>query len=374
MDIFNSIEDLARAVKNKLDPGLIDRVKSVVGKDENKIIALYAFNSTGKTRLSYEFEKLNEEDGDPKHKVLCYNVFLEDLFKWDNENYILNFDKNSWIIKLVIDQGLENNIVSNFKDITNSKIEPLFDFVKGEVSFSIASGDEQNESIIKISRGEESVFIWSIFYTVLETVIDILNTDEFMRDTLEFNNLQYVVVDDPVSSVDDTKIISIAIKLIRSIRSCRNKNVRFLITTHHALFYNVILNSFKREKGHKLESYSFTKDGGVLKFKKQGDSPFGYHLLLKEDIRNAILSNSIERYHFNLFRNLLEKTSNFLGLKKWSDCISGGNKDQFIRLLNLYSHSRLSDLESRELSCEDKDIFKQTFDIFIKEYFHEINK
>jgi CRISPR/Cas system CSM-associated protein Csm2 small subunit len=374
MNVFNSIEDLARAVKNKLDPGLIDRVKSVVGKDENKIIALYAFNSTGKTRLSNEFEKLNEEDDDLKYKVLCYNVFLEDLFKWDNENYILNFDKNSWIVKLVIDQGLENNIVSNFKNITNSKIEPLFDFIKGEVSFSIASGDEQSKSIIKISKSEESVFIWSIFYTVLETVIDILNTDESMRDTLEFNNLQYIVVDDPVSSIDDTKIILIAIKLIRSIKSCKNKNVKFLITTHHALFYNVILNSFKQEKEHKLESYSFTNDGGVIKFRKQGDSPFGYHLLLKEDIRNAILDNSIERYHFNLFRNLLEKTSNFIGLKNWSDCISGDNKDQFIRLLNLYSHSRLSDLEPRELSSGDRDIFKQTFDIFIKEYFHEINK
>lgn len=373
MDEFNSIDDLVTVVRDKLDLSIIDKVKSFAGKNKKKIMVLYAFNSTGKTRLSNEFEKLNEEGDNPKYKVLCYNAFLEDLFKWDNKNYILNFDTNSWIIQLVIDQGLENDIVSNFKDITNSKIEPLFDFQKGEVSFSVASGDEQNESTIKISKGEESVFIWSIFFTVLETVMDTLNTDESMRDTSEFNDLEYIIIDDPVSSIDDTKIISIAIKLIKSLKSCKNKNVKYLITTHHALFYNVILNSFKwKDKNITLQAYTLVKDGGIMKLFKQDDSPFGYHLLLKQEIKNAILNNSIERYHFNVFRNLLEKTASFLGSRNWTEYVLGDKRDQFIRLLNLYSHSRLSDLEPKDLSSEDKEIFKETFNIFIEKYFHEV--
>ena len=53
---FNSIEDLAGAVKNKLTSNIVDRVKGIVAKDKKKIVALYAFNSTGKTRLSNEIK------------------------------------------------------------------------------------------------------------------------------------------------------------------------------------------------------------------------------------------------------------------------------------------------------------------------------
>lgn len=360
---FDSIENLAEEIKSKLSSS----------NSRKNIIALYAFNATGKTRLANILGGSDCEDEDDEIiKSLYYSVFLEDIFNWDNENYVLLFDSNNWIIKLVRDQGLENDIVNNFKYITNSKLEPLFDFTKGEVSFSIASGDEQNESNIKISRGEESVLIWSVFYTVLESVIEDLNTEESDRTTTEFNKIEYIIIDDPVSSIDDTKIISIAIMLAKAIRSCKNNNIKFLITTHHALFYNVILNSFKKEKQSGVfESYSLLKDSGVLKLSRQNDSPFGYHLILKETLKNAILQNNIERYHFNLFRGLLEKTSSFLGYQSWGQCVSGDKKDEFIRLINLYSHNKISELEPRHLSEEEIEIFKETFNKFTEKYFHE---
>lgn len=368
MEDFDSIENLAKAIKNKLNPGLIDRLKGVVGKHENKILALYAFNSTGKTRLSNEFNKLNE-DGDQKYRVLCYNALLEDLFVWDNENYIINFDKKSWIIKLVIDQGLENNIAKDFKDITNSKLEPLFDFAEGKVSFSVASGDEQYGSNVKISRGEESVLIWCVFHSVLEMIIDNLNAKETDRSTSEFNDLMYIIIDDPVSSIDDTKIIPITLKIVDTIRSCKNINIKFLITTHHALFYNVFINSFKKEKYKgTFDSYSLSKISQNLRLVRQDDSPFSYHLSIKEVIDEAIKNDTIERYHFNLFRNILEKTSIFLGYNKWSDCILKEDNKEFVRILNLYSHSKISDLESREISTQDRDLFIDAFGAFIKDF------
>ncbi len=364
MEEFESIEKLAEEIKNKFDSS----------GSKRKVIALYAFNATGKTRLASALIEENSEDGieDVPIKSLCYSAFLEDIFKWNNDDRILTFEKSDLIIRFIKDQGLENKIVDSFKDITNSKIEPLFDFDKGEVSFSIASGDKQNESNIKISRGEESILIWSVFYAVLETVIEVLSEEESTRSTQEFNNLQYIIIDDPVSSIDDTKIISIAVRLVELIRSCKNSNISFLITTHHALFYNVIINSFKKEaRQGSFGSYNLSKDEKILRLKNQGDSPFGYHLLLKETIKNAIVGNKIERYHFNLFRNLLEKTANFLGIEYWGDCVSGDKRDEFLRKINLYSHSKLSDIEAKDLSNEDKEIFKQTFDTFIKKYFHE---
>ena len=63
-----------------------------------KVQLIYAFNGTGKTRLSREFKQLvapksdGDEEGDEvdqpelsRNKILYYNAFTEDLFYWDND-------------------------------------------------------------------------------------------------------------------------------------------------------------------------------------------------------------------------------------------------------------------------------------------------
>lgn len=106
-----------------------------------------------------------------------------------------------------------------------------------------------------------------------------------------------------------------AIKLIDAIKKYKKSDIKFFITTHHALFYNVLVNSFgrlKRKGKCEFESYSLCKKNNVYELENRNDSIFSYHLSLKETIQKAIRENSMEKYHFNLFRNLLEKTSNFL--------------------------------------------------------------
>ena len=65
---------------------------------KQKVQLIYAFNGTGKTRLSREFKELlspRTEDEDTHHselsskKILYYSAFTEDLFYWDND---LEFD------------------------------------------------------------------------------------------------------------------------------------------------------------------------------------------------------------------------------------------------------------------------------------------
>ncbi|NMV42506.1 anticodon nuclease, partial [Vibrio parahaemolyticus] len=64
----------------------------------NKVQLIYAFNGTGKTRLSREFKEIiapkGEGEDEPdeiqqellsRHKILYYNAFTEDLFYWDND-------------------------------------------------------------------------------------------------------------------------------------------------------------------------------------------------------------------------------------------------------------------------------------------------
>lgn len=354
MTEFNSIQTLYNNIKSELD--------SV--PDHNAASIIFSFNGVGKTRLSNEFRNLNDEE--ENLKVLCYNAFFEDFFTWDNENSILNLNP-SWVRDIINSQELETQIIKNFNNILNTKIEPSFSEDMSQISFNIPTGDETAQENIKISRGEESTFIWIVFYTILESALDSLNTKEEDRPTDFFNYLEYIVIDDPVSSLDDTRLITLTVNLIGLIRGYKEKNLKFLITTHHALFYNIFYSSFKFDN-FKRNTKILSKENFKFKLDKINDSPFSYHHDMILKIQNAVRSESIEKYHFNLFRALLEKTSNFLGLKKFEDCITGDKKDEIIRLLNSYSHNKLIETEFKELPEEHKSLFKLAFNDFIKEY------
>ena len=361
-------------------------------KDANKKVQLiYAFNGTGKTRLSREFKELiapkNEGDeiGDEeaeltRDKILYYNAFTEDLFYWDND---LTFDvgpriliqPNSftdWVFK---DQGQDQNTIANFHRYTNDRLNPVFDAEFTEVTFSIESGDDAESGKLKISKGEESNFVWSIFYTLLEEVVGILNEpDPAKRDDNQFDELEFVFVDDPVSSLDDTHLIQLAVDLAMLIKSSES-DLRFIITTHNPLFYNVLQNElnnnlFKRQPDgsqkkiydrNKSERYRLAKNAdGSFEFNVHPKgSPFAYHLLLISELRTAIKSGNAKKYHFSFMRNILEKTATFLGYSHWSKLLvknSDGHPDPFAnRILNLSSHSAHSGEEVAEIENEDKD-------------------
>ena len=98
------------------------------------------------------------------------------------------------------------------------------------------------------------------------------------------------------------------------------------------------------------------------------ETPFGYHLILKNEIKKAIEDNTIKRYHFNLMRNLLEKTAHFLGYVSWKDLINEDEKDAYIKRINLYSHSNHSALEVKELESYEKEFLRRIYEKFISEY------
>ena len=51
-------------------------------QDEGKVHLIYAFNGTGKTRLSNEFNKLVQSSTsiDENRKIIYYNSYTEDIF------------------------------------------------------------------------------------------------------------------------------------------------------------------------------------------------------------------------------------------------------------------------------------------------------
>lgn len=343
-------------------------------KDSNKkITLLYAFNATGKTRLSMEFKNLVNElkDDEVIKHVVYYNAFTEDLFSWDNDlendnERKLKINKNSSFIKLIERQGKENEIAERFKEFTSSKIEPNINTSTGEITFSLPTGDEESVENIKISKGEESIFIWTVFFILMETIIAELNIDEISdRSTDEFNAIQYIFIDDPISSLDDNHAIDIALELKHTIGSSKNGNLHFIISTHHSLFYNVLHTEMSKAKKF---WFSKNEDKYLIIELANNETPFGYHLMLKDELKRAIENNTIKRYHFNLMRNLLEKTAHFLGYNSWKNLINEEEKDAYIKRINIYSHSNHSALEAKELEQHEKEFLKRIYEKFILEY------
>jgi hypothetical protein len=199
-------------------------------KDASKKVQLiYAFNGTGKTRLSRAFKDLigpkaeTDDATQPEleqKKILYYSAFTEDLFYWDNDLEAdsepkLKIQPNAftdWLIGLLKELGEDGNIAANFQQYTGSKANPVFneeykkkakDFNGKEVESTIpafleivfqvpAIPPERPESTadyadfernvpqghykhIKLSKGEESNFIWCVFFTLLQQVVATLN-------------------------------------------------------------------------------------------------------------------------------------------------------------------------------------------------------
>ena len=346
---------------------------------DKKVQLIYAFNGVGKTRLSREFKELvapkteNEEAEETPIKVLYYNAFTEDLFYWDNNldedtNRKLIIHPNSftdWIFK---DQGQESNVITHFQHYTNDKLTPSFNEGFNEITFSLERGDDNTIDNIKISKGEESCLIWCVFYSLIEQIVETLNIpEEDQRDTSQFNELKYVFIDDPVSSLDENHLIELAVNIAELIRRSESK-VKFIITTHNPLFYNVLYNELELKKKNKKGNeccYLLNKvaDGTYELDGKQGDSnrSFSYHLHLMQILQDAVDNNSIEKYHFMLLRNLYEKTANFLDYPQWSDLLPDDKKTYYNRIIQFTSHSTLSDEAVPEPTEPEKNTLRLLF-------------
>ncbi|GGI56116.1 AAA family ATPase [Winogradskyella haliclonae] len=361
-------------------------------RDANKKVQLiYAFNGTGKTRLSRIFRSLvypKDDDEDVQDesgiKVLYYNAFTEDLFYWDNDLHgdsdrkliIRPNNFTNLVLQFLKDQDLDGNIASNLQHYTNNdKLTPLFneeyttkneddeDIIVpaySEVTFSITRGGDDTLNNVKISKGEESNFIWCVFYSLLEQAVEILKIPEIEnRSTDQFNDLEYVFIDDPVSSLDENHLIELAVNLAELIK--QSNNLKFIVSTHSPLFYNVLYNELGSKKCYML---SKLEDGTFEIEEKKGDSnkSFSYHLYLKHTIEQAIESNTIEKYHFTLLRNLYEKTANFLGYPKWSELLPDDKQTYYNRIIQFTSHSTLSNEAVAEPTDPEKQIVKFLLD------------
>ena len=107
---------------------------------KSKSSLLYAFNRSGKTRLSMAVkEKLDGDELDQlqnkeidENIIFYFNAFTEDLFSWDNDlqndwDRKLNINLESTFLKYILeDQGKENEIIDLFQYRSKISFESYF--------------------------------------------------------------------------------------------------------------------------------------------------------------------------------------------------------------------------------------------------------
>lgn len=368
-------------------------------KDNNKKVQLiYAFNGNGKTRLSREFKALvspkieidqeeTEDAGLENKKILYYNAFTEDLFYWDNDlkedaKPKLKIHPNVFTKWIFEDQGQDQNVVKFFQHYTDDKLNPSFNSqyttknndereitvnAFTEVIFSYKRGNNSIANNIKVSKGEESCFIWSVFYALLEQVVSVLNVvEESDRETNQFDNLNYIFIDDPVTSLDDNHLIQMAVDLAEVIRKSESE-LKFIITTHNPIFYNVLYNEINKKKCYMLERL---EDGTFDLSEKKSDSNknFSYHLHLKAILEEAVANDNIEKFHFTLLGNLYEKTASFLGFPRWSELLPENKEAYYNRIIQFTSHSTLANEIVAEPTPQEKQTVKLLLEHLINNY------
>jgi len=347
-------------------PALATHLRSEL--ENKKTILLYAYNGTGKTRLSMAFKDIGKQDS--SRDTLYFNAFTEDLFHWNNDlegdadrRLLLNQDSRFF-------QGLFGlEIESSIRQLLKRYAD--FDFridtqgAEWAVRFSRLV-DGRSVDNIKVSRGEENIFIWCFFLAVVELAMD--------PEIEVYQWVKYLYIDDPISSLDEHNAITVGNHLAHVLGKTGNP-LKVVISTHHPLFFNVMHNELEARKSKKVSAHllSRSKADGSYTLTYTGATPFFHHVAVMTELYKAEQSGELYTYHFNMLRSVLEKSASFHGFSKFSDCIPTDEVNDpegtlHARRINILSHGDYSLFEPHPMLEENKAHFKKILDGFLKRY------
>ncbi|CAI07590.1 anticodon nuclease [Aromatoleum aromaticum EbN1] len=374
---FPSLPELAQQLRTELA--------------QKKFVLLYAYNGTGKTRLSVAFKDLGKkrvllgsllteasepietEDGDTielediQGDTLYFNAFTEDLFHWDNDlkndrERVLKINKDSRFFAGLGELEMDNRI----RPLLNRYAD--FDFridtTEWEVSFSREVEIEGAKTVaedIKVSRGEENIFIWCFFLAIVELAMD--------PEIEAYRWVKYVYIDDPISSLDEHNAIGVANHLAQLLLNAKNPP-KTVVSSHHTLFFNVLGNEF----GRKANRHFLSKGAGEsYLLRDTGNTPFFHHVASLRELCDAAESGELRTHHFNMLRAIMEKTASFHGYGSFYDCIrpdeaDGPDKTMYARVVNIMSHGNYSLYEPVPMMEENQALFRKLLSDFRKHF------
>lgn len=345
-------------------------------------VLLYAYNGTGKTRLSMEFKNRGKKGGSDKRDTLYFNAYTEDLFHWDNDlehdaDRVLKINAESNFFNGFRQLALEDKIFEHLQRYATFNFK--IDYENWEISFSkeipnpaYKPDNDEPETIvqsnIKVSRGEENIFVWCIFLAICELAIE---------GAESYNWVKYIYIDDPISSLDDNNAIAVASDLSKLLQKGVGK-VNVVISSHHHLFFNVMCNELKKKKSKRYFLHKNGANGYTLR--ATDETPFFHHVALLSELKELIPKENqtindvrIKTYHFNMLRSIMEKTATFFGYDDFSKCIHGIQDEVlYARALNLLSHGKYSIYEPVEMGDDTKNLFIKILEEFLNKYTFEL--
>ncbi len=347
-------------------------------KQNSKCHLIFAHNGTGKTRLSMAFKDLGKQGN--SRDMLYFNAFTEDLFFWDNDldndtdrvlvlNDSSKFFAGIWALELDnrIRPLLQKYIDFDFR-ITKEKHKKEADkeeIERWEVSFFMPDNPDEN---IKVSRGEEHLFIWCFFLAIMQLSLD-------KEEGSPYEWVKYVYIDDPISSLDDNYAVSVAHNLATLLKSYNKDGrlqdpIQFIISTHHGLFFNVLCNELQRAPRYLLSKNTSDK---YYFIKLEGDTASLYHVAMLKMLKDTLDNDEpLYPYHFNILRNIMEKTANFHGLAGFKKCIELEDAEFYERLIPVLNHGGYSVFEPKEMLPENKENFVMVLRKLLNTYpFHQ---
>ncbi len=335
-------------------------------------VLLYAYNRTGKTRLSMEFKDVGKRKAKGISDTLYFNAFTEDLFVWHNDldndtDRRLEINEKSSFFDGLKDLALDETIAGYLSRYTDFDFD--INYEKWFVTFR--KGDEER---IKISRGEEKIFIWCMFMAICERVIDGLAS---------YERVKHLYIDDPISSLDDNNAIAIACDLAALLRKAASRKnaqgepdpLRTVFSSHHALFFNVMCNELGRtgEAQEKVKTKRYflhrPNEQGMLTLRATGDTPYFHHVATLAELLKCSEEGPLYTYHFNALRSILEKTASFFGHNDLSICLKGlPDEILYNRALNLLSHGKYAINEPVDMVDDNKELFRRILDDVLKQF------
>jgi hypothetical protein len=364
---------------------------------DKRFVVLYAYNGTGKTRLSTEFKNIGKRRDAAgvviEQDTLYFNAYTEDLFNWDNDlendaHRMLELNDNSTFFDGLRDYSMDVKIGRLLDRYADFDFDILLERRKLAVPpdtqgqdlppavLFFRERDKDNAPIpIKASRGEENLFIWCFFLAIAELAMSkekpAAGEDPALgRTPTSYEWVKYLYIDDPISSLDEQNAVAVAAHLAAMLKDDANP-LRTVISTHHPLFFNVLYNELSRVKGNRF-FFLGRSAAGTYNLIDTGDTPFFHHVACLMELHEAARSGQIFTHHFNMLRVIAEKTASFLGYNKFADCIKRSEDDLdgvlHNRLLNLLSHGKYSLYEPQEMLDENKRHFRKMLTDFTERF------
>lgn len=327
--------------------------------NNHDFVLFFAYNGTGKTRLSMEFKETGKRKRGIERDTLYFNAFTEDLFSWDNDlandaERSLKINSDSKFFAGFQELALETKIYEYLGRYADFEFK--IDYTEWKISFS--RGAEDN---IKVSRGEENLFIWCVFLAIVQLVIDAAPAYSWVK---------YLYIDDPISSLDDNNAIAVASDLAQLLIKGK-ESIKALISSHHGLFFNVACNELKKQS-HKKYFLFFDKAEGKYALRSTDDTPFFHHVAMLSDLQHAVQTNQLYTHHFNKLRAIFEKTATFFGQDDFSFCLDDNDEALHSRALNLLSHGGYSVYQPKEMVEDNKELFKVILSNFLTKFHFQL--